>query len=175
MAGHALDDIGIVYLVGFMGSGKTTVGRRLAELLGWQFVDLDAEIEARAGAPIRDLFRDRGEPHFRRLEREELGKVSARRHVVAALGGGAFCSSQNQAIVRTTGRSVWLDAPAEVLYARCSGDEARPLFTTREAMEALLDERRAMYEQADLRVDVSALSFDEVARRILAALEAKSL
>ena len=160
----------ILYLVGFMGAGKTSVGERLAELLGWRFVDLDARIEARAGESVRELFRREGEPYFRNLEREELGRVSRERNVVVALGGGAFCSVENETIVRTSGASVYLEASDKVLYSRCLGSDARPLFTTREAMSVLLERRRPFYERANLKLDVSYLTVEEAALRIAAEM-----
>src|SRR5512136_2261829 len=108
-----------IYLVGFMGSGKTSVGRRLAELLGWTFVDLDEEIEKRAGQSIPEIFRLRGEKHFRSLEREELERECRGSNTVIALGGGTFCSTENRETITRTGISVWLDAPIELLSARC--------------------------------------------------------
>ena len=164
----------VLYLVGFMGAGKTSVGERLAALLGWRFLDLDARIEARAGCSIRELFRREGEPYFRTLERAELVEASRERDVVVALGGGAFCSAENQAIVRTTGASVYLEAPADVLYRRCSGETGRPLFTTPESMQDLLERRRPLYERANFRLDVTHLSIDEAAARIAAALKESS-
>jgi len=166
--------VGTVYLVGFMGAGKTSVGRRVAELLGRDFVDLDARIEASAGAPIQEIFRTRGEPEFRRLERAELESASALDNAVVALGGGAFCSPENAALVRATGASVYLEASADVLFERCAPDGSRPLFSTRDAMEALLERRRPLYANADLRVDTSRLSVEEAARAVVAALEVRS-
>ena len=159
----------IVYLVGFMGAGKTSVGARLAELLGWSFVDLDQRIEQREGEPIRDLFRRKGEPYFRRIEREELLRASTETETVVALGGGAFCSPENQQIVHGTGASIWLDAPLDVLFARCGDDESRPLFTTRPEMQQLLDQRRPFYAQAGLHIEVAGLTVDEISHRILNA------
>jgi shikimate kinase len=166
--------VGTVYLVGFMGAGKTSVGRRVAELLGRDFVDLDARIEASAGAPIQEIFRTRGEPEFRRLERAELESASALGNAVVALGGGAFCSPENAALVRATGASVYLEASADVLFERCAPDGSRPLFSTRDAMEALLERRRPLYANADLRVDTSRLSVEEAARAVVAALGVRS-
>lgn len=156
----------IVYLVGFMGAGKTSVGRCLAELLGWTFIDLDEEIEKQEDTPIREIFRRRGEPCFREIERGQLERVSRLSAIVVALGGGAFCSDDNQAIVRSTGVSVWLNAPIELLYARCAGDAARPLFTTREEMESLLRNRLPLYQKADYVLDMASLSVDAAAERI---------
>jgi shikimate kinase len=157
----------IIYLVGFMGTGKTSVGRRLAQLLGWNFIDLDTEIEKRVGIPIRELFKRRGEPCFREIEQEELEKVSRLQDAVVALGGGAFCSNENQAVVKTTGFSVWLDMPMESLYARCAGDATRPLFTTREETEALLVRRLPFYQNADLHLDMRDLQIDAAAEKII--------
>jgi len=159
----------ITYLVGFMGAGKTEVGRRLAELLSWTFVDLDQEIVRREGISISEIFQRRGEACFRVLEREELERVSRGQKLVVAVGGGCFCSSENRAVMGQTGISVWLDAPMEVLFARCAGDAAaRPLLTTVEAMARLLEIRTPFYARAELHVQTAGRSVDEVAREILA-------
>ncbi len=163
-------DVSIIYLVGFMGAGKTSVGQRLAELMGWNFVDVDQKIEEREGTSIRELFLRAGEPYFRRVESEELQRLSVGKNLVVALGGGAFCSPENQRVVRRTGTSVWLDAPMEILFSRCKGDGSRPLFTTRTAMKDLLRGRRPFYAKADLRVKVGRLSVDQIADRILVHL-----
>ncbi len=167
--------VSLVYLTGFMGSGKTGVGRHLAELLGWNFVDLDSEIEKKLGRTIRELFARMGEPFFRAVEHEELRRVSRLRKAVVAMGGGAFCSTQNREIVDATGVSIWLDAPIEVLFPRCERDESRPLFTTREEMEQLLELRRRDYRKADLRIDASELDIDSLAQAILVHLQASGL
>jgi shikimate kinase len=161
-----------LYLVGFMGSGKTSVGRRLAELLGWTFLDLDEEIEKREGKPIPEIFRLRGEKHFRSLERQELGRASQGGRTVVAVGGGTFCSVENQEIITRTGISIWLDAPIELLFARCSASPAlRPLFTGMDEMTKLLERRLPSYAQAKARVPVGSLSIDELAKRILAEIK----
>ncbi len=164
-------DVSIIYLVGFMGAGKTSVGQRLAELLGWSFVDVDQKIEEREGTPIREIFLRAGEPYFRRVESEELQSLSAGKNLVVALGGGAFCSLENQRVVQRTGTSVWLDAPMEILFSRCKGDGSRPLFTTRAAMKDLIGRRRPFYAKADLRVRVGRLSVDQIADKILVRLK----
>jgi shikimate kinase len=163
----------ILYIVGFMGAGKTSVGSRLAERLVWRFVDLDREIEERAGTSIRELFRREGEPSFRLLETSELRRVSTGSQVVVALGGGAFCSRENQDIIRSTGASIWLDVPLEVLFTRCEDDGSRPLFTGREEMRALFERRRPFYEKADLHVPAAGMDVDQVAGRILQLLAEK--
>jgi len=157
----------LIFLVGFMGSGKTTVGRSLAARLGLPFIDLDDEIERTAGVPIRAIFRERGEPWFRALERDELKKACRLEQGVVALGGGAFCTEENQATTRAAGRSVWLDVPIDVVVERCAGDRTRPLATGRQEMARLLERRRPFYEMADTRVD-AAQPVDGIVAEILA-------
>ena len=153
-----------------MGSGKTEVGRRLGRLLEWTFVDLDQEIEKHSGTTIRAIFEQQGEARFRALERQELQRVSKRRRAVVAVGGGAFCSAENQEIMARTGISVWLDAPIEVLFARCRGEASRPLFTTMEEMALLLERRRPYYAKAHQHVQVVGQSVEDLALQIRAAL-----
>ncbi len=159
-----------IYLVGFMGVGKTCVGQCLAGLLGRPFIDLDREIERREGKSIREIFSQCGEAYFRLLEHEELKRVSAGVPQVIALGGGAFCRPENCAIVEAAGKSFWLDAPLNVIVARCEGDPSRPLFTTRPEMEALLEARRPFYQKAHIRIDVTGLTIEGVASQILQTL-----
>jgi shikimate kinase len=166
-------DRSIIYLVGFMGAGKTSVGRRVSEMLGWSFVDLDQKIEETAGESIRELFRREGEAYFRGLEGTELQRVSRQERTVVALGGGAFCSAENQRVIQTTGASVWLDAPIDLLFSRCSGDSTRPLFTNRQEMEELLERRRPHYEKANLHLKVAGLSVEEIAQKVVADLKAE--
>jgi shikimate kinase len=163
-----------IYIVGFMGTGKSSVGLSLAGRLGWAFCDLDAEIERAAGETVSDMFRNRGEAHFRRLESDELRRVSAGSGTVVALGGGAFCSDENRRVIAATGMSVWLDAPLETIMARCACDSSRPLFGDREAMSALLELRRSAYELADLRIEIEGLAVEGIADRILALLHRDS-
>jgi shikimate kinase len=162
----------VIYLVGFMGSGKTSVGRRLAGLLGWSFVDLDDEIEKRAGTRIRDLFRIHGEEHFRRLERQELERMCEISQAVVALGGGAFCSDENQELIARYGVTVWLDSPLDLSTARCGDDDSRPLAGSPEEMANLLERRRPFYARAMLRVGTADRPVDDVAREIIQRLEA---
>jgi shikimate kinase len=160
----------VIYLVGFMGAGKTSIGQRLANMLGWRFIDLDQVIEEHEGRPIRDIFRDTGEPYFRNIERRELARAGSSKEVVIALGGGTFCDDHNLQAVQESGVSIWLDAPLEILYARCAGKEDRPLFTTREKMQALLEIRRPFYAKADLIIDAGDRPIDTIANDILSSL-----
>lgn len=160
-----------IYLVGFMGSGKTTVGRLLAERLGWDFVDLDDEIERRYGAPIAEMFEREGEPAFRNLEHEALSEqarlVRRGRPRVVALGGGAFAAERNREALATAGVTIWLECPEEVLWSRIAHEDHRPLARDRKSFANLLAEREPIYRQADFRVEAQTES-DAIVAAILA-------
>jgi shikimate kinase len=162
-----------IYLVGFMGAGKSTVGRSLARRLRWPFVDLDREIEQLAGESIESLISGRGEQAFRVLEREALERLAEGPRAVVATGGGAFCSPENVDLMKRTGTCVWLDPPAEVLFDRIErSGRARPLFGDRERAAALLAARRPWYRQAHLRVDTDGVpEVEQVVERVVAGLK----
>ncbi len=149
-----------LYLVGFMGSGKSTVGRALADELGWFFVDLDEEIERQQGRTISSIFDTNGELEFRRIESDALQKIvraiqSGRPHVVA-LGGGAFLSEENLDLVTNHGISIWLDAPLETIERRIAAEDHRPLARDPEKLRALFEVRRPGYARADYRIEHAA-------------------
>jgi len=148
-----------IYLTGFMGSGKTTVAKRLAERLGWEFVDLDAEIEAKEGIPVARIFETRGEVEFRRVEHAMLvhwrRKVETGQPAVVALGGGSFAQPAIFEQLACHGISIWLDCSLSTITSRLEGAEreARPLARDPEAFRQLYEERRAIYGKASFRVD----------------------
>jgi shikimate kinase len=146
-----------VYLAGFMGSGKTTVARVLADRLGWDFIDLDTEIEFAEETTIAQLFETRGEPEFRRLETEALKKVMHRVErgmpSVVALGGGSFVQPGNTELLDGHGISIWLDCPFETIQARIMEADSRPLARDSERFRQLYEERRAAYGLANYRID----------------------
>lgn len=145
-----------LHLVGFMGSGKSTVGRLLARQFLWNFLDLDALIERHAGRAITEIFATDGEEAFRTIERFVLRQVVHKPHSVVALGGGTFVDPVNREISRAHAVSVWLRCPAEVLTARLGPARAdRPLWDPA-TVAALLESRRPAYESADLDVDAAA-------------------
>ncbi|MDI3256582.1 MAG: shikimate kinase [Kyrpidia sp.] len=160
-----------LYLIGFMGSGKTTVGRRLAERLGWPFTDTDEEIVRREGMEIPEIFSKGGEAFFRDLEQAVLLELSGRAGWVIATGGGIVVRGRNVEIMKESGRTVFLFAREEVLLGRLAEDEeVRPLLqgdSPSARIRQLLQERRGMYEWADLTVDTSDKSVDAVVGEIL--------
>jgi len=162
----------VVFLVGFMGSGKTSVGRALATHLGLTFVDLDERIARRAGKSIRDIFAEAGETEFRVLERAALlalePELSA--GAVIATGGGTCQDADARAWMLARGTMVWLDVALETIERRIPRDGSRPLFGDRVALDALYLERRRGYASAGLRVDVGALAPEDVARLVARSL-----
>jgi len=147
-----------IYLVGFMGSGKSTVGRALAEELGWRFADLDEDIEKREGESISQIFDARGEAAFRQAEtaalRERVRLVERGQPWVIALGGGAFLSGENYEMVSNNGVSVWLDCPFSTVERRLGGYDHRPLARDPEKLRELFALRREGYARADYCIAV---------------------
>lgn len=158
----------LIYLVGFMGSGKSTVGGLLAGELGWPFTDLDSVIEAGQSATIREIFDRMGEPFFRQVERAALTEVSKTEPAVIALGGGTFAQEPNIGLIRETGgATVWLDCSLEELRRRCAQMHNRPLFRDAESFAQLLAYRLPYYQLADYRVSTEGRDPLEVVKQIL--------
>jgi shikimate kinase len=160
-----------IYLVGFMGSGKSTVGRALAEEIGWRFVDLDEEIERRESLSIPEIFDQRGEPEFRALEsgmlREFVRAIACGRPHVLSLGGGAFLSEENFTLVSNNGVSVWLDCPLETIERRIAGCANRPLARDPGRLRELYHQRRPGYSRADFHVTVATDDALAIVRHLL--------
>lgn len=160
-----------IFIVGFMGCGKSTVGRALSNQMGWAFVDLDDEIERIAGKPIPKIFVDDGEDVFRDHEHaaviEQTCLAQRGQPRVVALGGGTFAYKRNRNILENAGVSIWLDADADALWPRISGQDHRPLARDRTAYAELLASRRDSYARADFRVDAAG-SPEQVLERTLA-------
>jgi shikimate kinase len=161
-----------IYLVGFMGCGKSTVGSALADELGWSFFDLDCEIEKAAGASVAEIFDHRGEAEFRALETEALKKrvynVRTGRPQVIALGGGALTIEENFALASNHGVTIWLDAPLEVIQPRIAAETHRPLARDPQRFQELFEVRRECYARADYRIEIIAQDPAAVVASILA-------
>lgn len=169
----ALPDRAIV-LVGLMGVGKTTVGRRLAAMLGLPFIDADHAIEEAAGCTISEIFERFGEPAFRDGERRVIERLLLGPRHVLATGGGAFMNADTRAAIRRNGVSVWLRADLDLLMDRVARKSNRPLLKTgdpRATMERLIAERYPVYAEADLTVESRDGPHDRVVRAILQALK----
>jgi shikimate kinase len=145
-----------LYLVGFMGSGKSAVGRLLAHELGWSFADIDEDIEQAQGTSIAEIFDQRGEPEFRTLEREAVRKrvrdIECGRPFVLALGGGAFIDPDNRKLLHERGVTIWLDCPFPRIEARLDGQTHRPLARDPEKFRQLFDDRQEAYRTAEYRI-----------------------
>jgi shikimate kinase len=161
-----------IYLVGFMGCGKSTVGRALAEELGWYFSDLDEDIEQSAGISIAQIFDTKGEAAFREMETESLRKrvhtVQSGRPQVVSLGGGAFLNEENFELVSNNGVTVWLDCPFSMIERRVFGETHRPLARNPQQLRDLFEKRRDGYARADFRVEVLEDDTRAAVARILA-------
>jgi shikimate kinase len=155
-----------LYLVGFMGAGKTTVARSLARRMGWRFDDIDERIETRERRAVSTIFAQNGETYFRQLERQMLYELLPERNIVVATGGGTFVDAENRAAMLTDGAVVWLDLPLTRVIERAPADGRRPLAADRVQMERLFTERQLAYSQAHLRIDASR-PVDEIVERLL--------
>ncbi|OGO30475.1 MAG: hypothetical protein A2Z29_10800 [Chloroflexi bacterium RBG_16_56_11] len=165
-----------VALIGFMGTGKTVVGKALAHRLGKEFVELDALIEKKAGRSIPEIFRDSGETAFRALEIEVTGEVAGRKNAVIACGGGLVLNRINIDRLRTECIIIYLTASAEVILKRTSREaSSRPLLSVPDRLgqiKDLLRFRRPFYERAaDMTVNTSRRSIDSVVARIIGELQ----
>ena len=169
MIGHMDPGPGNVILVGFMGAGKSTVGRLLARRLGLCFVETDDMITAREGTSILAIFAQHGEAYFRAVEAEVLDLLAAKRGHVIATGGGFPCRPGVMERLRTLGTVVWLAADFAALYGRASRVGDRPMLAgrTREEVAALFEARKADYRQAHLAIDTTRLGVDQIVSRIL--------
>ncbi|MCS6885150.1 MAG: shikimate kinase [Blastocatellia bacterium] len=156
----------MTFLTGFMGCGKTSVGRELARLVSVQFIDLDEQIVKSSGKSIKEIFTEHSEAHFRQLERELLTQIVAHQPAVVSLGGGTFINPQNRRLIIQNGISVFLHCSLETIYKRLQNDTLRPLFSDRSNFEKLYRERLPIYQLADLQLDVSSLSIEEAASKI---------
>jgi shikimate kinase len=158
-----------VILIGFMGTGKTSVSRALAGRLGWNRIDTDAEIEKREARSIAQLFEAVGEAGFRQIETEVISDVLRSDRQVVATGGGAVLREENRALMLNRGFVVALTASKDAIIERVRGDRGRPLLqgNLEDRVNRLLEERKHAYDFAHLKLDTTHLSVDQVVERIL--------
>lgn len=164
-----------IVLVGMMGAGKTTVGRRLANRLGRHFVDSDEEVEKAAGMTIEDIFKAHGEADFRAGEVKVIARLLKETDLVLGTGGGAFINPETRALVKEAAASVWIKADFELLFQRVSRRSNRPLLKTanpRETLRNLMDARYPIYAEADVTVVTRDVPQDQVANDVIDALVA---
>lgn len=162
-----------IVLVGLMGAGKSTVGRRVASMLGRSFIDADDAIEDAADRSIPEIFEEFGEAYFRDGERRVIARLIEENHGVIATGGGAFVDSETRALILERGIAVWIDCDIETLVERTSRRDHRPLLKTgdpHEILTRLLAEREPFYAQAHIRVASESGPHGDTARAIIAAI-----
>jgi shikimate kinase len=155
-----------------MAAGKSRVGRTLAQRLNLSFVDTDAAIEESYGIPITQIFRERGEPIFREAERQLIARLLSEPQVIA-IGGGAFLDQQTREAAIQQARTVWLDAPLDLILARLARSNARPLASDKSEQELreLWNKRRPFYAEAEIRIDTSSADPEQIVQLIIAELQ----
>jgi len=162
-----------LYIVGFMGTGKTVAGRALSKKLRSDFVDLDACIEEKAGASIADIFRANGEEYFRSLEKQALLAASVKKGAVVSCGGGIVIDPDNMALMKETGICICLSASPQEILKRIGATNHRPLLHNADPLDRiqkLLSDRDSYYRQADVIIDTTNLSVEEIVEAILEKL-----
>ncbi len=163
----------VIFLVGFMGSGKSAIGRALADSLDYSFLDTDDMVEEKEGRSIEQIFEESGEGYFREKEWEALRSLKGLSRAVVSTGGGLFLGAQHRDLIKELGMSLWLDAPFEEILNRLRGSSSRPLFKDEVSLRAMHEKRKARYALADLRVKTDRLAIDEIIKKILSALDAR--
>jgi len=159
-----------LYLVGFMGAGKSTVARAMGRATGWRVEDIDERIEARERKSVAAIFSQHGEAHFRQLEREALTALLPERHTIVATGGGTFIETDNRALMLADGEVAWLDLPLASVIERVPADGRRPLAADRAQLELLYTRRQLAYAHAHVRIDATR-PVPEVVEQLLAWIE----
>ncbi len=156
-----------IYLVGFMCSGKSTIGKLLAEKFNLKFVDIDEEIEREEGKKIRDIFSQEGEAYFRKLEREKIQEFSKKKGFVISTGGGLGADLENMNLMKKTGVVIWFKVSLEEVKKRCGKDTERPMLQiSEEELKKLFKSREEIYRLADITVEVDRKKPEEILREL---------
>ena len=157
-----------ILLTGFMGAGKTTVGRKLAKRLGYFFIDTDQEIEKEQGCSINDIFKYGGESCFRDMETDLLKRLQSRENSVLATGGGMVMRSQNRELMQSLGKRVYLKVSFKEIFRRIREDKKRPLFQQdEEKIREILEERIPIYEQVECIIDTHNMNSSQMVTEII--------
>ncbi|WP_456401362.1 shikimate kinase [Persephonella sp.] len=160
-----------IYLVGFMGSGKSTVGKIIAKKIDFKFVDVDEEIQNMEKMPVSQIFKDKGEDYFRELEKKMIDIFIKKDKYVVSTGGGLGANYENMKKMKSNGVVIWLDVPFETAVERVSGDKNRPLLNLNfDDLKKLYIERKNVYSLADLKIETDGKSPEDVADEILKVL-----
>ena len=161
-----------IYLVGFMCSGKSTVGKLLAKELNLKFIDVDTLIEEETGQKISDIFKQKGEKYFRELEKEKIHQLSKRQGLVVSTGGGLGADFENMNLMKKTGTVVWLKVPFDTVIERCGDDKSRPMLNmSKEKLKNLFKEREEVYKLADFSIDTEGKTPEEILNQIKVLLK----
>mgnify|MGYP001185263282 FL=1 len=156
-----------IYLIGFMGAGKSSVATALGTQLGWQVADIDRLVEERERMTVAQIFSRRGESYFRTVEQAVLSELVSIRHAVVATGGGTYVTQANRLAIDRDGVSIWLDVSLRRATERLPNDGLRPLARDRSEMERLFCSRQTAYRHAQVRIDAERASVDELTDQIL--------
>ncbi|MBK3332199.1 shikimate kinase [Persephonella atlantica] len=157
-----------IYLVGFMGSGKSTVGKLLSEKTGMEFVDIDQLIEKQEKRKISEIFEKEGEGYFRQKEKEMLEKISNKEGLIISTGGGLGADAENMKKMKQSGIVIWLDASIETILKRTEGDTERPLLKQPyQQLKKLYENRKKIYKMADVHINVDSKSPEEIVQEIM--------
>ena len=159
-----------IVLIGFMGCGKTTIGRKLAVRLGYRFIDTDYQIEKEQNTRVKEIFSKQGETHFRTLETDLLQRLTRVNNTIVATGGGILTTPGNLEIIHKIGKSVYLKACVEDIFERISRNDKRPMLQTENPLQTvitLLDKRQGYYEQADYTINTASLKMGNIVSRII--------
>jgi shikimate kinase len=157
-----------IYLVGFMGSGKSTVGKILAEKLNMNFIDIDKLIEEKEGMKIKDIFEQKGESYFRELERKQIEVIVNQEGLVVSTGGGLGANLDNMNLMKKNGDVVWLDVSLNTVLDRLKNDQDRPLLKqSAEKIKQLFEERKNVYRLANIRINADKKTPSQIVEEIL--------
>jgi shikimate kinase len=157
-----------IYLIGFMGSGKSTVGKILSEKLKMEFVDIDKEIEKQEKTTIKQIFKEKGEKHFRELERKKLEEFLSKNNFIVSTGGGLGANLENIKKMKESGVVVWLDVSLDEVLKRCANDEDRPLLKMPvKDLQDLYEERKNVYKLANIHIKAEKKSPEKIAEEII--------